>query len=221
MIAQMSIKFTLLAATTLFTVSLNAQVVSSEPEQEFKCKGQIFVLGVNATGDKLIAGMDDGAQVFDMNSGKKLHDLEFEDNRHDNTVFYLAFDETGRYCAGVGRYGYRVVWDLETGEEIESNNNMHWLPTSQDAKNLGLSTKNADTDFPYQQTEATVPGDDDKLATARGGKIEFYSTDAEKVVQTLKIEGTKTSALLPPIFFDGEYLVTGTDAGTIGFYKLQ
>mgnify|MGYP002625447175 CR=1 FL=1 len=213
-------KIALLLAT-IITISASAQVVSSEPEKEFKCKGQIYVLGVNATGDKLIAGTDDGAQVFDMGNGKKLFDLEFEDNRHDKAVFYLAFDETGRYCAGVGRYGARVVWDLETGDIVENANSMHWLPTSADTKNLGLNTKNAETDFPYQQREATVPGDDDKLATAKGCKIEFFSTSAYKVVQTLTIEGAKTTALLPPVYFEGEYLITATDAGTIGFYKLQ
>lgn len=207
--------------TFLFSTGLVAQVVDAEPETEFKCKGQVNVLGVNALGDKLVAGTDDGAQVFDMSSGKKLFDLEFEDNRHDVAVFYLAFDEDGRYCAGIGRFGFRIIWDLETGEEVELENSMHWLPTASDVKNLGLTTKNSDTDYPYQQVAATVPGDDDKTATAKGGKIEFFSTEADKVVQTLTIEGTKTTSLKPPVFFNGEYLVTGTDAGTIGFYKLQ
>lgn len=194
-----------------------AQVVAEEPADEFKCKAEVYFIGMTATEDKLVVGTDDGAQVFDMNSGKKLHDLVFEDNRDDKAVFYIAFDETGRYCAGIGRFGHRVAWDLETGEEVTKNNDMHWLPTAQDVKGMGLTTKNKETDYPLMQRVATVPGNDDVTATAKSGKIEFASAEQEKVIQTLKFD----SSLTPVVLFSGEYLITGCDDGTIGFYTIQ
>jgi len=212
------IRTTTVAAAFALAGVLQAQAVLEPAARTLQCtKAEVTCLAVSPKGDRLLVGMDDGADLIDLNTGKRQYHFDFEEDG-STAVYHAIFNENGEYVMLAGFTGKRRVFDVKTGQQDRNIAPYKWLPNSLALKALGLKTGNSPFDRYYQQAEAshgefTAKADKD-------GAVVFTRKDGA-AVQTLRFpENKDTHHRAPCLFHDGSF-ITGTDNGRVLFYTLR
>lgn len=197
----------------------DAQAVLEPVARTIQCeKAEVIFLAVAPKGDRLLVGTTKGAEVMDLESGKRVFHLEFmEDN--SEAVYYALFNDNGEYVMLAGFTGKREIWDMKTGKKEGGNlANFPWMPNSLAMKKLNLKVGNSPFDRFYQQ-ESAQRGDLTAKAD-KNGTIGFIGKDGASV-QTLVYPENKDQQHRSPCLFHGTWFITGTDSGKVLFYTLR
>lgn len=211
------LRWSIITAVLALPVFSAAQVVVVPPAKTIKnSKAEVVSLAIAPKGDRILVGLNDGAELYDIESGKKVGTYPF--NEDDGTaVYHVGFNDNGEKVVLIGHSGKRAVWNVKAGKrEMVLRDNM-WIPTYQDATRMGLVGKNSNFDRFYQQSEATIG--DYTVRTGKNGVVEFV--DAEnKVVQTIEFPENKDQHHRAPLLIWDDWFITGTDDGQVLFYAL-
>ena len=210
-------RWSFITAVLAFPVLSTAQIVVVPAARTIKTsKAEVVALAIAPKGDRILVGLNDGAELYDIESGKMVGTYPF--NEDDGTaVYHVGFNDNGEKVVLIGHSGKRAVWNVKTGKrEMVLRDNL-WIPTYQDATRMGLIGKNSNFDRFYQQSESTFG--DYTVRTGKSGVIEFV--DAEnKVVQTIEFPENKDQHHRAPLLFWEEWFITGTDDGQVLFHTL-
>jgi WD40 repeat protein len=194
-----------------------AQVVLVPPAKTITTgKSEVTCLAIAPKGDRILVGTSNGAQLFDLEKGKRVATFPYAEDG-SNVVYYAAFNENGEYVVLIGFAGTREVWDVKTGKQDKMLREHPWIPDAIRTRELGLKKGNSDFDRFYQQTEAEHGG-----FTAKAGKegdVVFLDADGN-AVQNLTWPETKDKQHRAPCLFYGNQFITGTDNGRVLFYDL-
>ncbi len=195
-----------------------AQVVDPTPAKELKAgRSEIVALAIAPKGDRVLAGSDKGAELIDLESGKKVHAFPFEEDG-STAVYHVGFNENGEYALLIGHTGKRQVWDVKSGKQEKVLTPHGWIPDPRQVKAMGFDMKNSAFDRFYQQSEIQHNGI--TIRAVKDGAIEFVNGEGE-VVQKLEYPTNKDQHHRAPLLIHEDHLITGTDDGRILFYKLQ
>ena len=210
----------ILPAFALLLHTVQAQVVAEPAAREIKCsKAEVNHLTVSPKGDKLLVGLDHGAELFDLTTGKKLFTLPFSEDENQ-AVYYGAFNDNGEFVVLIGYTGKRQVYDVKNGKQVKELHEHRWIPDPRATKAMGLEATNSAFDRFYQQSMAGKDG----VLTARSqkaGEVEFVD-DEGTVMQTLKLGTTvKDVHHRAPCLFHESSFITGTEDGRVLFYTLR
>jgi len=203
---------------TLLMTSAQAQVVVEPAAITLRlAKCEITCLALAPKGDRLLIGTDKGAELWDIQSAKKVQTFVYNEDG-STAAYHVAFNDNGEYVVVIGHSGKRVVGDVKNGKMDRVLNTYTWLPDPRAVKAMGLDMKNSTFDRFYQQTQAKH-GDVTAKAGAKG--IVEFSDGSGKVVQTIHFPENKDQHHKAPcLFIDGQF-VTGTDDGRVLFYTLK
>lgn len=195
-----------------------AQVVDDPAVRTIRAsKAEVVSLAIAPKGDRLLVGLDKGAELYDLETGKKLLALPYNEDG-GTAVYHVVFNENGEYAVLIGHSGKRVVWDLKTGKQEPSLQQHRWVPDPRAVKAMGLEMSNSTFDRFYQQGELNLG-----VYTARSGKdgvIDFVGED-NKAIQQLKPDANKDQHHRSPLLLWQEWLLTGTDDGRVLFYRVR
>jgi len=204
-------------ALALGSAPLAAQVVVEPPAKTIRTtKAQVMSLAISPKGDRLLVGLDKGAELYDLESGKRVHAFTYAEDG-GTAVYHVGFNENGEYVVLIGHSGKRTVWDAKTGKPEKVITPHRWIPDPRAVKAMGLDMKNSTFDRFYQQSEAKHGA-----IHARSGKhgiVEFLDGEG-KVLQKLGYPENKDQHHRAPLLFWQEQLITGTDDGRVLFYAL-
>lgn len=205
------------AATAAFV--LHAQAVLEPVARTVQTdRTEVLFLAVAPKGDRLLVGTAKGADVVDIESGKRVFHLAFAED-DDEHVWYAQFNDNGEYVMLAGFTGKREIWDMKTGKKEGGNlSNFPWMPNSLAMKKLNLKVGNSPFDRYYQQ-ETAQHGDITAKAD-KNGTVVFTGKDAAAIQTLLFPENKDQHHRAPCLFHDGRF-VTGTDNGKVLFYTLR
>ncbi len=198
---------------------LHAQAVLEPVTRMIQCeKAEVLFLTIAPKGDRILVGTTKGADVMDLETGKRIFHLEFmEDN--SAAVYYAMFSENGEYVMLAGFTGKREIWDMKSGTKEGGNlSNFSWMPNSLAMKKLNLKVGNSPFDRFYQQ-ESAQAGDITAKAD-KNGTISFVDKDGASVQTLLFPENKDQQHRSPCLFHEGQF-ITGTDTGKVLFYTLR
>lgn len=212
-----------LIAVALFVLLLllgnpvNAQLAEGPEARTIRTtKAEVVALAVSPKGDRLLVGLSKGAELYDLESGKKLVTFPYNEDG-GTTAYYVAFSENGEYVVLIGHSGKRVVYDVKTGKPEPSLIQHRWVPDPRAVKAMGLDMGNSAFDRFYQQAEATHG--DYAVRTGKHGSIEFVKEG--QVTRKLEYPESKDQHHRSPLLFWEEWFITGTDDGRVLFYALR
>ena len=213
----MSIRNFLFAFSFFFAYVTAAQTVSEAPSRTIATgKAELTAFAIAPKGDRLLVGTDNGAGLFEIESGKKIYALAYNEDK-GTAVYYVAFNENGEYAVLMGHSGKRTVWNLTDGKQERVITSFRWIPDPRSVKAMGLDMSNSTFDRFYQQGEVKI-GD----VTVRAGKngiVEFVGADG-KVQRTITFPENKDQHHRAPLFVWEGKLLIGTDNGNVVFYDL-
>lgn len=209
----------LIVLTWVSVTLLHAQAVLEPVTRMMQCeKAEVLFLTVAPKGDRILVGTSKGAEVMDLESGKRVFHLDFMEG-NSGAVYYAQFNDNGEYVMLAGFTGKREIWDMKTGEKEGGNlANFQWMPNSLAMKKLNLKVGNSPFDRYYQQ-ESAQHGDITAKAD-KNGAVSFVGKDGASV-QTLLFPENKDQQHRSPCLFHGQEFVTGTDNGKVLFYTLR
>ncbi len=211
-------RFFFAAGVSLLPFLSFAQVVEETAERSIKTsRAEVVSLAVAPKGDRILAGLDKGAELYDLESGKKVHAFPFEEDGA-TAVYHTGFNENGEFVLLIGHSGKRHVWDVKSGKQEKVLAQHGWIPDPRKVKAMGFEMKNSAFDRFYQQSEVEHNGL--TIRAVKDGIIEFVNGDNE-VVQTLVFPENKDQHHRAPLLIHGDHLITGTDDGRILFFKFQ
>jgi WD40 repeat protein len=215
----MNFRTVLMGATALvFSVPCSAQVVDEAGVRTIRgSKAEVTCVAVAPKGDRVLVGTDAGAELFDLDKGKKLFGFPFNEDEQSE-VYHCAFNDNGEYLLLIGRTGKRQVWDTKTGKQEKVLASHRWIPTPGEVKAMGLVADNSIVDRFYQQTMASH--NDITARAASAGSVEFVD-DEGTVLQTLSFPENKDRHHLAPCLFAEDLFFTGTDDGRVMIYPLR
>ena len=197
----------------------SAQAVLEPIARTIECgKAEVVFLAVAPKGDRLLVGTAKGADVMDLETGKRVFHLAFMEDDNE-TVYYAQFNDNGEYVMLSGFTGKREIWDMKTGKKEGGNlSNFPWMPNSLAMKKLNMKIGNSPFDRFYQQERAqhgelTAQAD-------KNGAVVFTGKDGA-AVQTLLFLENKDQQHRSPCVFNGNEFITGTDNGKVLFYTLR
>lgn len=195
----------------------NAQVVLEPAARTIRCaKAEVTCLAIAPKGDRILVGTDKGAELMDINTGKRVQSFPFSEDK-STAVYHVGFNDNGEYVVLIGATGKRQVWDVKTGEQQKVLNPHRWIPDATRVREMGLTIKNSLFDRFYQQSEAKHA---DVTARAdKNGTVVFTNADGG-TLQTLKFAENKDQHHRAPCLFTDEAFITGTDDGRVVFYTL-
>ena len=196
-----------------------AQAVLEPIARTIECgKAEVVFLAAAPKGDRLLVGTAKGADVMDLETGKRVFHLAFLEDDNE-TVYYAQFNENGEYVMLSGFTGKREIWDMKTGKKEGGNlANFRWMPNSLAMKERNLKIGNSPFDRFYQQ-ESAQHGELTAKADKHGAVV-FTGKDGASV-QTLLFPENKDQQHRSPCLFHGNEFITGTDNGKVLFYTLR
>ncbi|HQV38397.1 MAG: hypothetical protein IPO60_16500 [Flavobacteriales bacterium] len=204
-------------ALGLITLHASAQVVLDPPAKIIDLgKGQVTCLAIAPKGDRILMGTDRGAELRDLESGKRVAEFPYNENG-STTVYHGAFNDNGEYVVLIGFAGTREVWDVKTEKQDKRLAMYKWIPDAIRTRDLGLKKGNSDFDRFYQQGKAehgNVAAHADKEGT-----VIFTDPDGN-ALQTLAFPENKDKLYRAPCLFHDDKFITGTDNGRVLFYDL-
>jgi len=196
-------------------LSLAAQDFSAPARTIRTSRQQVVALAVAPKGDRLLMGSDKGAELLDMEKGKRLQQFAYEADG-STAVYHAAFNANGEKLVLIGHSGKRRVWNITTGEEEKVLRDNLWIPEATAVRAMGLDMKNSGFDRFYQQTEA-VHGDL-RFRSVENGAVQVLRGD--KPLTTITIPENKDRLYRAPVLVHDGRLLVGTDDGRVLFYTL-
>jgi len=160
------------ALATVAAVVLHAQAVLEPVTRTVRSeKSEVLFLAMAPKGDRLLVGTAKGADVVDIESGKRVFHLAFEEDGSQH-VWYAQFNDNGEYVMLAGFTGKREIWDMKTGKKEGGDlSNFAWMPNSLAMKKLNLKVGNSPFDRFYQQ-ETAQHGDITAKADKDGADVD-------------------------------------------------
>jgi len=212
-----SILATLLVPAALLGTSLQAQVLVATPTRTIRAtKAEVVALAISPKGDQLLVGLNKGAELYDLESGKRIHAFPFSEDG-GAAVYHVGFNDNGEYVVLIGHSGKRTVWAVKTGKQEKVISDHRWVPDPRAVKTMGLDMKNSTFDRFYQQQEVKFA--DVTARSGRYGAVEFLDADG-KPKQKLEFPETKDQHHRSPLLvYEGQLLV-GADDGRVLIYAL-
>lgn len=207
----------ILLCATVTTALAHAQIVQTPAERTLRTtKAEVVCLAVAPKGDRLLVGLNKGAELIDIESGKKLLTIPYNEDG-SMAVYHAAFNDNGEYAVLIGHSGKRVVYSTTSGKPQPSLQQHRWVPDPRAVKAMGLDMSNSTFDRFYQQAELK---DGDRLFRAvKDGVVEV--TDAEgKVVQRLQFPENKDQHHRAPLLRWQDWLLVGADDGRVLFFRM-
>ena len=195
-----------------------AQVIVEPPTQIIRCsKAQVTSLSVSPKGDKLLVGLDHGAELFDLESGKRLYTLPYSEDE-STVVYHVAFNDNGEYVVLIGYTGKRQVYDVKTGKQEKVLTPHRWIPDPRQTKAMGLQAGNSSFDRFYQQL--MTAHNDLTIRAAKDGAIEVVD-DEGSVMQVIADPSNRDPHHRAPCLMHQGRFLTGTDDGRVLIYSLR
>lgn len=199
-------------------VNVQAQIIDPTPSRTIRVtKAEVVAFALSPKGDQLLVGLNKGAELYDLESGKRIHAFPYSEDG-GTTVYSVGFNENGEYVVLIGHSGKRTVWDVKSGKQEKVISDHRWVPDPRAVKAMGLDMKNSSFDRFYQQSELGLGG-----VTARSGKhgmVEFIDAEG-KAVQKIEFPENKDQHHRSPLLVIARQLLVGTDDGRILFYTLR
>ncbi|MBK9177795.1 MAG: hypothetical protein IPM46_15975 [Flavobacteriales bacterium] len=207
-----------LASALASVVPIAAQMLTVPAERTLQVtKAEVVSLAIAPKGDRLLVGLGKGAEVIDLESGKKVFTLPYSEDG-GQAAYYVAFNENGEYAVLIGHSGKRVVYSMKTGKPEPSLQQHRWVPDPRAVKAMGLDMSNSTFDRFYQQAE--LKESEYALSAAKDGAVEIADADG-RVVQRLEFAENKDQHHRAPMLRWQQWLLVGTDDGRVLFYKLS
>lgn len=213
----MTLRLSLAALPAIAATLLHAQVMTPAPARTLRAsKAEVTCLAMAPKGDRILVGLAKGAELIDLESGKKLLTLPYNEDG-STAIYHCAFNDNGEYAVLIGHSGKRVVHSMKDGKPEPSLQQHKWVPDPRAVKAMGLDMKNSTFDRFYQQAEARHG--DHGFRSVKHGAIEVTDADG-RMVQRIEAPENKDQHHLAPLLIWQEWLITGTDDGRVLFYKL-
>jgi len=201
----------------LFTIALNGQLVGEAPTKTIRtAKAEEVSLAISPKGDQLLVGLNRGAELYDLESGKKLFAFPYNEDG-STAVYHVGFNENGEFLLLIGYSGKRTVWDVKTGKQEKVLKPHTWIPDPRAVKAMGLDMTNSAFDRFYQQGEVVYNGV--TVRAVKNGAVEFVNAEG-KVERTITFPENKDQHHRAPLLFHEGHLLIGTDNGLVLFYAL-
>ncbi len=196
---------------------LHAQAVNEPPARTLRtAKAQVTALAVAPKGDRVLVGLDKGAELIDLESGKRVHAFPYGEDG-GTAVYHVAFNDNGEFVVLIGHSGKRTVWNAKTGKQEKVITPHRWIPDPRRVKAMGLDMKNSTFDRFYQQGRAEAGP---YTATAgTHGQVQFTDADG-RVVQKLEFPDNKDRHHRAPLLVHDGHLLVGTGDGRVLFYAI-
>jgi WD40 repeat protein len=202
----------------LATTLASAQVVEPTPSRTLKtAKAEVVSLAIAPKGDRILVGLNKGAELVELENGRKVHSFPFNEDG-GTAVYHTGFNENGEYALLIGYNGKRQVWDVKTGKQEKVLQPHRWIPDNRQVREWGLDLKNSAFDRFYQQTEVEYQGH--TIRAVKNGVIEVVDANG-KVVQKIEAPENKDQHHRAPLLIQEGQLITGTDDGRVLFYTLR
>ncbi|HMN04724.1 MAG TPA: hypothetical protein PKD45_03275 [Flavobacteriales bacterium] len=199
------------------TVAASAQVVLTPPARTITVgKSEVTCLAIAPKGDRILVGTVRGAELFDIEKGKRVAKFAYEEDG-SSVVYHASFNDNGEWVLLIGYAGTREVWDVKTGTQDKMLAKHKWIPDAIRTRELGLKKGNSDFDRFYQQMEASEGGVTAKAD--KNGAVVFID-EAGNALQTLTYPENKDQHHRAPCLFHEGQFITGTDDGRVLFYDL-
>jgi WD40 repeat protein len=206
------------SAALLSTVAIVAQVVEPMPARTLRTtKAEVVSFAVSPKGDHLLVGLNKGAELYQLESGKRVHAFPYEEDG-GTAVYHVGFNDNGEYVVLIGHSGKRTVWGVKTGKQEKVISDHRWVPDPRTVKAMGLDMKNSTFDRFYQQ--ATLDMGAHTARTGKHGLVEFVDGDGN-VVQKLEFPENKDQHHRAPLLLLDGMLLVGTDDGRVLFYPVR
>ncbi len=201
----------------LFPFLCLAQVVLTPEARSIRTsKAEVVALAISPRGDQLLVGLDKGAELIDLESGKRIHAFPYSEDG-GTAVYSVGFNENGEYVVLIGYSGKRTVWSVKSGKQEKVLSDHRWVPDPRAVKAMGLDMKNSTFDRFYQQSEASVGNY--SARTGKHGLVEFVDAEGT-VVQKLEFPDSKDQHHRTPLLVHEDHLLAGTDSGSVLFYSI-
>lgn len=211
----MNVLFRLLPILLTLPLSLKAQDFGAPTRALRTAKQQVVALAVAPKGDRVLIGTDKGAELVDLEKGKRLQQFAYEADGA-TTVYHASFNANGEKVVLIGHSGKRRVWNLTTAEEEKVLRENLWIPEATAVRAMGLDMKNSSFDRFYQQTEAKHG--ELTFRAAENGAVQVLRGD--KLVSTITVAENKDRLYRAPVLVSDGQLLVGTDDGRVLFYTL-
>lgn len=195
---------------------ISAQVAEAPTRTINVGKAEVTALAISPKGDQVLVGLNDGAVLIDLESGKKVHNFTYNEDG-GTAVYHVGFNDNGEFAVLIGHSGKRTVWNVSSGKQEKVITPHRWIPDPRQVKAMGLSMSNSTFDRFYQQTEVTVGGM--TLRSAKNGAVEFVDADG-KVDRTITFPENKDQHHRAPLLLWEGALLIGTDNGQVLFYNV-
>ncbi len=193
-----------------------AQQLSEVPARTLRvAKAEVVSLAIAPKEDRILVGLNKGAELYDLEKGKRLHVFPYSEDGA-TVVYYVGFNANGEKVVLIGHSGKRTVWNVTNGEQEKVLRENLWIPEATEVRAMGLDTKNSAFDRFYQQTQVGHNGL--VFRAAKKGVIEVVKDD--KVIQQIAVPENKDQHHLAPILIFNGQLLAGTDDGRVLFYDL-
>ncbi|MBK9760814.1 MAG: hypothetical protein IPO90_12790 [Flavobacteriales bacterium] len=203
-----------------FVLSASAigQAVLGTPVRTITCKkAEVNFLLLAPKGDRILVCTDKGAELMDLETGKRVFEFPFmEDN--STAVWYALFNDNGEYVMLAGFTGKREVYDLKTGKKDGELGRLKWLPNSLAMKEIRLKMGNSPFDRYYQQE--TASHGEFNVKADKNGDVVFMDKEGA-ALQTISFPTNKDIHHHAPCLFTDSQFITGTDDGRVIFYTLR
>ncbi len=208
---------------SLFSIALAApmlllaQAVNDPAARTIRTtKAEVTALAMAPKGDRILVGLDKGAELIDLESGKKLFTFPYSEDG-GTAVYHVGFNDNGEFVVLIGHSGKRTVWSTKTGKQEKVITPHGWIPDPRKVKAMGLDMKNSTFDRFYQQAQAEVGAY--RAVAGKHGAVEFTDADG-KTVQKLEFPESKDQHHRSPLLVHEGQLLLGTDDGRVLFYSL-
>lgn len=195
---------------------LSAQVSESPSRTIRTGKAEVTALAIAPKGDHVLVGLNNGAVLHHIESGKKVYGLTYSEDG-GTAVYHVGFNENGEFAVLIGHSGKRTVWSMTTGKQDKVINPHRWIPDPRAVKAMGLDMSNSTFDRFYQQKEVKIG--DVLVRSVKNGSVEFVGPDG-KVARTITFPDNKDQHHLAPLLLWEKQLLVGTDNGNVLFYDV-
>jgi len=207
----------LLLPAFLLCSPAHAQVLDGSAARTLRtAKAQVVSLAISPKGDQLLVGLNKGAELYDLESGKRIHAFPYSEDG-GTAVYHVGFNDNGEYVVLIGHSGKRTVWGVKSGKQEKVISDHRWVPDPRSVKAMGLDMKNSTFDRFYQQSELVVG--EHTLRAGKHGMVEVLGTDG-KAVQKLEFPENKDQHHRAPLLLWDGQLLLGTDDGRVLFYPI-
>ena len=199
-----------------FITAVSAQLSEVPARTISTGKAEVTAMAISPKGDQVLVGLNDGAVLIDLESGKKVHSFSYSEDG-GTAVYFVGFNDNGEFAVLIGHSGKRTVWNVSTGKQEKVITPHRWIPDPRQVKAMGLSMSNSTFDRFYQQSEVKIG--EMTLRSTKNGAVEFVDADG-KVERTISLPENKDQHHRAPLLLWDRSLLIGTDNGHVLFYDV-